>query len=145
MCGKPPTDAGVAPGVQVRVLEALHNRRVSPRAVQEASSRRSGVKRPHDAQELHTAENGATAQDRRLLYLDMLKEVTAILSESVETLPPDRVRTLVAQFGEDMRTAASIHSHVGIATGNPGAVRSPTGAGGGVRNSRLAGEASRRI
>lgn len=142
MRGVAPADAGVAPGVQVRVLEALHDRRVNPLAVQEASLRHIAVKRPYDAQGLHTADNGATVQDRRLLYLDMLKEVTAILNESVETLPPDRVRMLVAQFGETMRTAAKIQSKAGIATGGPGTVRLPTGAGGGERN-RLAGEARR--
>lgn len=121
--------------MQVRVLNALHNRRVSRRAVQEASSLCGGAKRPHDAQESHTTEKGPTAQDRQLLHVDMLKEVTTVVSEAVEALPPDTVRMLVAQFGENMRTAARVQSETRRAMGILGEVFLPTGAGSGERNS----------
>ena len=68
------------------------------------------------------------------MYLDMLKEVTAIVIAAVETLPPDAIRMLVAQFGENVRTAARIRSGAGIAMGNSNTVRLPADAGGGERS-----------
>lgn len=50
-CCIPLADAGLASAVQAKVLEALHDRRVNTRAVQNAASQRSGGESLYGAQE----------------------------------------------------------------------------------------------
>ena len=45
-------DAGLKPAQQAVVLEALHDRRVNPRAIQNEVIRHRGGGRPYDAQDL---------------------------------------------------------------------------------------------
>ena len=71
------------------------------------------------------AQTGQSSQDRRLLYMEMLKKATAAVSSGVQLVPPDTVRAIVQTFESSMHTAAMVSSGQGAVLGNPLAVRQP--------------------
>ena len=71
------------------------------------------------------AQTGQSSQDRRLLYVEMLKKATAAVSSGVQLVPPDTTRAFVQAFESSMHTAATISSGQGAILGNPLAVRHP--------------------
>ena len=71
------------------------------------------------------AQTGQSSQDRRLLYVEMLKRTTAAVSSGVQLVPPDTVRAIVQTFESSLNAAARISSGEGAVLGNPQAVRQP--------------------
>lgn len=71
------------------------------------------------------AQAGHSSQDRRLLYVEMLKTTTATVSSGVQHVPPDVMRAIVKTFESSMKAAAMISSGQGAVLGNPQAVRQP--------------------
>ncbi|CAN0372914.1 unnamed protein product [Ectocarpus sp. 12 AP-2014] len=71
------------------------------------------------------AQTGQSSQDRRLLYVEMLKKTTAAVSSGVQLVPPDTMRAIVQTFESSMNAAAMISSGQGAVLGNPQAVRQP--------------------
>ena len=70
-------------------------------------------------------QTGQSSQDRRLLYVEMLKRTTAAVSSGVQLVPPDTVRAIVQTFESSLNAAARISSGEGAVLGNPQAVRQP--------------------
>lgn len=50
------------------------------------------------------------AVDRRLLYVDMIKQANAVVSAGVQTVAPETVRAIVQTFAASMNAAAMISS-----------------------------------
>ena len=71
------------------------------------------------------AQTGRSSQDRRLLYVEMLKKATVAVSSGVQLVPPDTMRAIVQTFESSMNTTAMISSGQGAVPGNPQAVRQP--------------------
>eukprot|EP00904_Undaria_pinnatifida_P011758 jgi/Undpi1/7712/HiC_scaffold_23.g10185.m1 len=78
-----------------------------------------------------------TPQDRRLLYVDFLKETTAAVNLGVETVPPEALRALVRQFKAGVvqaaRLGSSAESSGPLPVANPKVVRLPSARGKGKR------------
>ena len=74
-----------------------------------------------------------SSQDRRLLYVEMLKKTTAVVSSGVQLVPPDTLRAIVKTFETSMNAAARISSGQGAVLGNPKAVRQPAARSKGAR------------
>ncbi|CAB1104350.1 unnamed protein product [Ectocarpus sp. CCAP 1310/34] len=89
--------AGFKPAVQGKMIQALTGERPNARAI----------------------------QDRRLLYVDMVKRTNAAVSAGVELVPPDTLRAIVETFESSLNAAARISSGQGVVLGNPQAVRQP--------------------
>lgn len=93
------------------------------------------------------AQTGQSCQDRRLLYVDMLKQATAAVSAGVQTVPPETMRAIVKNFASSINTAGMISSGQGAVLGNTQAVRLPPARGHGAReksSTEYGGPASRR-
>ena len=71
------------------------------------------------------AQTGQSTQDRRLLYVEMLKKATAAVSSGAQLVPPDTMRAIVQTFESSINTAAMISSGQEAVLGNPQAVRQP--------------------
>ena len=71
------------------------------------------------------AQTGQNSQDRRLLYVELLKKATAAVSSGVQLVPPDTMGAIVQTFESSMHTAAMIPSGQGAVLGDPLAVRQP--------------------
>ena len=72
-------------------------------------------------------EKGATPQDRRFLYVDCIKRITAVLGVGVGTIEPDHLLNhLVTSFVAQVGRAASVGSGARITVGNPNVVRLPS-------------------
>ena len=72
-------------------------------------------------------EHGPTVQDRRKLYVDLLKKSTAIVAKGVDTVDPETLRHMFATFEAQVEQAARIGSGTGVVVGNPDTVRLPAG------------------
>eukprot|EP00904_Undaria_pinnatifida_P003346 jgi/Undpi1/13011/HiC_scaffold_7.g02675.m1 len=71
------------------------------------------------------AQAGQSSQERRLLYVEMLKRTSAAVSSGVQLVPPDTLRAIVQTFESSLNAAARISSGEGAVVGNPQAVRQP--------------------
>ena len=71
------------------------------------------------------AQTGQSSQERRLLYVEMLKRTSAAVSSGVQLVPPDTLRAIVQTFESSLNAAARISSGEGAVVGNPQAVRQP--------------------
>jgi len=78
-------------------------------------------------------QTGQSSRDRRLLYVEMLKKTTAVVSSGVQLVPPDTLRAIVKTFESSMNAAARISSGQGAVLGNPKAVRQPAARSKGAR------------
>lgn len=59
-------------------------------------------------------EHGPTIQDRRKLYVDLLKKSTAIVAKGVDTVDPETLRHMFATFEAQVEQAARIGSGTGV-------------------------------
>eukprot|EP00904_Undaria_pinnatifida_P011860 jgi/Undpi1/7804/HiC_scaffold_23.g10277.m1 len=66
-----------------------------------------------------------SSQERRLLYVEMLKRTSAAVSSGVQLVPPDTLRAIVQTFESSLNAAARISLGEGAVVGNPQAVRQP--------------------
>lgn len=66
-------------------------------------------------------EKGASAQDRRLLYVDLVKRTTVAVGVGVGAVNPDTLRELVASFELQVRDAARRDLAAGRAMSSPDA------------------------
>eukprot|EP00904_Undaria_pinnatifida_P010031 jgi/Undpi1/6158/HiC_scaffold_20.g08642.m1 len=71
------------------------------------------------------AQTGQSSQERRLLYVEMLKRTRAAVSSGVQLVPPDTLRAIVQTFESSLNAAARISSGEGAVVGNPQAERQP--------------------
>ena len=71
-------------------------------------------------------EKGATAQDKRYLYVDCIKRTTAVLGLGVEVIEPELMNKLVSSFVTQVERAASVGSGRGVGVRNPEVVRLPS-------------------
>eukprot|EP00904_Undaria_pinnatifida_P011890 jgi/Undpi1/7831/HiC_scaffold_23.g10304.m1 len=71
------------------------------------------------------AQTGQSSQERRLLYVEMLKRTRAAVSSGVQLVPPDTLRAIVQTFESSLNAEARISSGEGAVVGNPQAVRQP--------------------
>ena len=76
---------------------------------------------------VHLKEKGATPQDRRFLYVDRIKRITAALGVGVEIIELDHhlLNHLVTSFVAHVERAASVGLRAGIAVGNVDVVQLP--------------------
>eukprot|EP00904_Undaria_pinnatifida_P011692 jgi/Undpi1/7653/HiC_scaffold_23.g10126.m1 len=79
------------------------------------------------------AQTGQSSQERRLLYVEMLKRTSAAVSSGVQLVPPDTLRAIVQTFESSLNAAARISSGEGAVVGNPQAVRQPAARSQGTR------------
>ena len=137
------TDAGFKPAVQGKIIEALTGERPNTRAIQNHAAAHRRRKTPYDTVAVggtwqaipenatiesrlqRVAQTGQSTQDRRLLYVEMLKKATAAVSSGAQLVPPDTMRAIVQTFESSINTAAMISSGQEAVLGNPQAVRQP--------------------
>ena len=72
-------------------------------------------------------ENGPTVQDRRKLYVDLLKESTAMIAQGVDTVDAETLRQIFAACKTQISQAGRIGLGAGVVVGNPETVRLPAG------------------
>lgn len=68
-------------------------------------------------------ENGHTVQDRRKLYVVLLKKSTAVVAKGVESVKPETLRHIFATFAAQVEQAARIESGTGFVLGNAETIR----------------------
>ena len=108
------------------MLKALHNRRVNTRAVQNAAFQHSGGENIQSTL-VRMKENWPKVQDRRKLYVDLLKQSTAMIAQGVETVDAETLRQIFETCRTQINQAARIGLGAGLVVGNPDTVRLPAG------------------
>ena len=68
-------------------------------------------------------ENGPTVQDRCKLYVDLLKQSTAMIAQGVETVDAETLRQIFEGCRTQINQAARIELGTGVVVGNPDTVR----------------------